>query len=367
MLSHTSAPESMAFLAKNTSTTFRSFNRPYCPHCKIQGHLLEDCFKAGNATSPTCSHCYMSGHLAEKCYKLIGYPSGHKLHNKGRRPNMHTRQSNVTIAEDLPQTQVDKMNLISNQYKKILQLLHEKQSPAATPSPMANFTSLPSMSEPLPNLIPDTLPSPSTSTNLSSTPTISPDSQSLDIDSSSPPISHTSPSHLPVRKSDRPKQAPKYLQDFHCQLASFTSSNPIQDTTTEAPSAPPHQAKQALPWLELFSSASRRPRLILSLYRSSPSPPPDQFSYFLPPSVSISAGLPLQPADPPDISFLQLHLTETGRRSSHLRLNAAETTPSTCSGAVFLLVKTVQPHAHRAPAPPRTPPVTRQQQQQRHD
>ncbi|KAG6765397.1 hypothetical protein POTOM_029437 [Populus tomentosa] len=93
-----------------------------------------------------------------------------------------------------------------------------------------------SILEPLPNSIPDTSPSPSTSTNLSSTPTISPDSQSLDIDSSSPPISHTSPSHLPVRKSDRPKQAPKYLQDFHCQLASFNSSNPIQDTTTEAPS-----------------------------------------------------------------------------------------------------------------------------------
>ena len=90
--------------------------------------------------------------------------------------------------------------------------------------------------EPLPNPIPNTPPSPSTPTHLSSTQTISPDSQSLDIVSSSPPISHTSTPHLPVPKSNRPKQAPKYLQDFHCQLASFNSSNPIQDTTTEAPS-----------------------------------------------------------------------------------------------------------------------------------
>jgi hypothetical protein len=88
----------------------------------------------------------MSGHLAEKCYKLVGYPPGHKLHNKGRRPNIHARQSNVIVGEDFPKNQVDKMNLISNQYQKILQLLHEKQNPADTHPPMANFTSLPSMS-----------------------------------------------------------------------------------------------------------------------------------------------------------------------------------------------------------------------------
>jgi hypothetical protein len=120
MLPCTSTPESMALLTKNTSTIFRPFNRPYCPHCKIQGHLLEDCFKVGNATPPTCSHCHMSGHSAEKCYNLVRHPPSHKLHNKGRRPNMHTRQSNMIVAKDFPKNQIDKMNLILNQYKKIL-------------------------------------------------------------------------------------------------------------------------------------------------------------------------------------------------------------------------------------------------------
>lgn len=75
---------------------------------------LGGCFKAGNATAPICSNCYMSGHLAEKCYKLVGYHFGHKLHNKGRRPNMYISQSNMIVVEDFPKNQIDKMNLISN-------------------------------------------------------------------------------------------------------------------------------------------------------------------------------------------------------------------------------------------------------------
>lgn len=153
MLPCTFTRESMALLTRNAFTTFRPFNRLYCSHCKIQGHLLEDCFKAGNATPSICSNCYMSGHLTEKCYKLVGYLFGHKLHNKGRRPNVYTSQSNMIVAEDFSKNQIDKMNLILNQQKKILQLLHEKHKPAdiypfmahnSTIS-MANFTSLPSM------------------------------------------------------------------------------------------------------------------------------------------------------------------------------------------------------------------------------
>ena len=47
------------------------------------------------------------------------------------------------------------------------------------------------------------------------------------------PISTSSPPHIPIRKSSRMKQAPKYLQDFHCQLVSLNSPNPIQATTVE--------------------------------------------------------------------------------------------------------------------------------------
>ncbi|KAB5533745.1 hypothetical protein DKX38_016831 [Salix brachista] len=145
MLLNTPAIESMALFAKNASAPFKPFSRTYCPHCKIQGHSVEDCFKLGNSKPPICSHCNMSGHLAGKCYKLVGYPPGHKLYNRGRRPGGNTRQTNMVIAEGVPKNHVDKMDLISNQYQKILKLLHENHTPVPTMS-MANTSNLPSMS-----------------------------------------------------------------------------------------------------------------------------------------------------------------------------------------------------------------------------
>ncbi|KAF9684635.1 hypothetical protein SADUNF_Sadunf04G0139100 [Salix dunnii] len=145
MLLSTSAPDSMVLFTRNVSTPFKPFSKTYCSYCKIQGHSIEDCFKLGNSKPPICSHCNLSGHLAEKCYKLVGYPPGHKLYNRGKRPGVHTRQTNMVVAEDFPKNHVDKMDLISNQYQNILKLLHEKHSPVPN-MPMANTTSLPSMS-----------------------------------------------------------------------------------------------------------------------------------------------------------------------------------------------------------------------------
>ena len=62
--------------------------RTYCTHCKITGHTLETCFKAGNVEALICSHCNFIGHTVEKCYKLNGYPPRHKLFTKSRGPNV---------------------------------------------------------------------------------------------------------------------------------------------------------------------------------------------------------------------------------------------------------------------------------------
>lgn len=154
MLSCTPTPKSMALFTRNASISFRPFSISYCPYYKIQGHLLEDCFKAGNEKPLTCSHCYMSGHLVEKCYKLMGQPSSHKLYNKVKRSNVHASQSNMIVIEDFSKNHTDKMTLIPNQYQKILQFFHEKHNLADTYSPMPynsttpfiNYTSLTSMS-----------------------------------------------------------------------------------------------------------------------------------------------------------------------------------------------------------------------------
>lgn len=56
-------------------------DKPFCTHYKIQGHILKNYFKAGNA-QPPCTHCHLTGHMIDKFNKLYGYPPEHKLHVK---------------------------------------------------------------------------------------------------------------------------------------------------------------------------------------------------------------------------------------------------------------------------------------------
>ncbi|KAF9679350.1 hypothetical protein SADUNF_Sadunf06G0005900 [Salix dunnii] len=84
--------------------------------------------------------------------------------------------------------------------------------------------------------------SPSNSVDVSLNTASSPKTCALDDSTSSLPLSDhshssipspSSPPHILIRKSDRMKQAPKYLQDFHCQMVSLSSPSPVQATMHE--------------------------------------------------------------------------------------------------------------------------------------
>ncbi|XP_035540776.1 uncharacterized protein LOC118344323 [Juglans regia] len=137
MLHQSPTPNLMAMLAKNTFSSFKPNQKsvcPYCPHCKIQGHSFENCFKVGNATPPLCSHCNMTGHSIDKCYKLHGYPPGHKLHGKTKSSTAAVASSLPCSNEDLDKEPTEPMALTKSQYNQLLVLLHSKDSSSAMAS-----------------------------------------------------------------------------------------------------------------------------------------------------------------------------------------------------------------------------------------
>ncbi|XP_038977321.1 uncharacterized protein LOC120107875 [Phoenix dactylifera] len=106
MVSNVPSPDSLTLVARNffvntklapKFVTTQKRDRPFCTHCNVQGHLLENCFKAGNAKAPICTHCNMTDHVDGKCYKLQGYPPSHKLFNKGKSPVTFANQSNISV------------------------------------------------------------------------------------------------------------------------------------------------------------------------------------------------------------------------------------------------------------------------------
>ncbi|XP_035544635.1 uncharacterized protein LOC118348018 [Juglans regia] len=133
MISVIPSPDSMALAVKQPYTIYKTFSkptqqlkrdRPFCTHCKIQGHSLENCFKAGNAQAPVCTHCHITGHIADKCYKLHGYLAGHKLYGKIK----PSRFSSVNMTSLEPEDPSDtKFNLTKDQYQQLLSLLQPKE------------------------------------------------------------------------------------------------------------------------------------------------------------------------------------------------------------------------------------------------
>ncbi|KAF5474875.1 hypothetical protein F2P56_006729 [Juglans regia] len=119
---------------KITNSTYQKNNRPYCSHCKIPGHSLDNCFKIGNAEPPLCTHCHMTGHNVDKCYKLKGYPPGHKLHGKTRNFAAAANNSRTLSEDDHEDEPTESMALTKNQYQQLLALLHPKDTSSSMAS-----------------------------------------------------------------------------------------------------------------------------------------------------------------------------------------------------------------------------------------
>ncbi|XP_035545942.1 uncharacterized protein LOC118348427 [Juglans regia] len=153
MASTNPSPDSLAFaVIKSYPNPTKAFpqskpkkDRAYCTYCKITSHILDTCFKVGNAEPPICSHCNMSGHTMEKYYMLHGYPPDHKLFN-------NTQGSSVVAAQSAsePETISDaQVGLTKTQYQQLLALLQPRElSIVVQPSANQIQSNLPSTSTP---------------------------------------------------------------------------------------------------------------------------------------------------------------------------------------------------------------------------
>lgn len=131
------SPDTMALVAKqpykppHKYTNSQKCDRPFCTFYKIQGHTLNNCFKARNAKRALCTHCNLIGHLPEKCYRLHGYPPGHKLH--GKSPPTGFSSANLTTTKSM-QTTEQPVTFTKDQNQQLLSLLHSKEAPIASHS-----------------------------------------------------------------------------------------------------------------------------------------------------------------------------------------------------------------------------------------
>ncbi|GMH20874.1 hypothetical protein Nepgr_022716 [Nepenthes gracilis] len=87
--------------------------KPFCTHCKIQGHMIENCFKIGNVEPPRC------GHTAERCYRLHSCPPGYKLHGKAKIPSIHANQSVAYPTKEEKVENNESVALTRSQYQQL--------------------------------------------------------------------------------------------------------------------------------------------------------------------------------------------------------------------------------------------------------
>lgn len=100
-------------------------DKPFCSHCKISGHSLSRCFKAGNAQPMKCTHCNMNGHTVDKCYKLKGFPPGHKFYHKTTTDNIIASNVSAQVPED---SREDKCPFTKGQIQELFQWFNSEKT-----------------------------------------------------------------------------------------------------------------------------------------------------------------------------------------------------------------------------------------------
>ena len=98
--------------------------------------LKEEVKKTQKKDRPYCTHCKMQGHTIEKCYKLHGYPPGVKGKTKGQ-VNCAGVDDQVKNIEASPT-----YSLTSEQYQQLLSIFSSQISATTSKSVDVNSTSL---------------------------------------------------------------------------------------------------------------------------------------------------------------------------------------------------------------------------------
>lgn len=135
VLSGNTRSETIALFSKRTPSFFKpenkstkNFNKekPYCSHCKIPGHVIENYFKASNAETPLYSHCDLTGHTTDRCYKLHGYPTNHKFYGKSKPAGGFVNQAIGHSLNDSKEDSEGSVSLTKGQYQEIMAFLKSK-------------------------------------------------------------------------------------------------------------------------------------------------------------------------------------------------------------------------------------------------